>query len=159
MSESYRGQCNLHLYFADQYLQQARDGDEQQWGGHFRRANVESALWQLRLAYEAHLADLLFQQPRFSQPLSSGRLSAGGLAKVEHPPEIAELADREIHDRHLQWLMDYTFIKPPAAAREYNPALISSVSADADDDWQRAEDCRQFLNETVTRHRSTLQEY
>ncbi len=159
MSETYRGQCNLHLYFARQYLQQARSDEPSQWGGHFQRACLESALWQLRLGYEAHLADLLFQQPRFSQPIPSGRLSAQALAVAEHPPEIAELADRERHDEHLRWLMDYAFIKQPKAAREYNPSLISAVAVDADDELLRTEACLQFLSEMVSRHRGTLEEY
>lgn len=159
MAETYRGQCNLHLHFAKQYLSEPDRAGADRWGGHFQRACLESALWQLRLAYECHLADMIFQQPLYSQALPAGRLSAQYLAKSSHPPEIAELADREIHDEQLKWLLDYRFVRQPSAAKEYNPSLLNAVSADGDDDREWAQSCLEFLRETIARHRSTLQEY
>lgn len=159
-SESYRGQCNLHLFIARQYLDQMHDDTREQWGGHFHRACLESAMWQLRLAYESHLADMLFQQPRFKQSIPRGRFSARTLASGEHPPEIAELADRESHDSLLKWLLDYAFINKPSAVQAAPGALIASSSDDADTELvQRAVEAQVFLTEIVSRHRLTLQEY
>lgn len=159
MSESYRGQCNLHLHFAKQYLADSGKGAESQWSGHYQRACAESALWQLRLAYECHLADLLIQQPLYSQTLPSGRMNAQLLTKAAHPPEIAELADREIHDDRLKWMLDYRFLRQPGDAKQYNPSLLSTVTVSDQDDIELAKGCLQFLSELIARHRSTLLEY
>ena len=157
-SETYRGQCNLHLFLARQYLEQISENRREDWGGHFHRASLESALWQLRLAYESHLADLLFQQPRFQQAIPIGRYSALALSSGEHPPEIAELADRENHDSRLRWMLDYAFINAPSAVQAVPGGLIASSRGD-DDAVQRSWEALDFLTETVNRHRATLQEY
>ena len=159
MSESYRGQCNLHLHFAKQYLADSDKPAEPQWGGHYQRACVESALWQLRLAYESHLADLIFQQPLYSQAIPSGRFNARQLARMPHPPEIAELADREVHDEQLTWMLEYRFIRQPGDAKEYNPSLLNTVTVSDEDDLSLARHCLLFLSDTIARHRSTLLEY
>ena len=157
-SQTYRGQCNLHLFLARQYLNQLTEGNREEWGGHFHRACLESSLWQLRLAYESHLADLLFQQPRFQQAIPIGRYSARVLSSGEHPPEIAELADRESHDARLKWVLEYAFINAPSAVQASSGALIAS-SRGEDDSLQRSWEALEFLSDTVNRHRATLQEY
>lgn len=156
MAESYRGQCNLHLFLARQYLDELASVGEAEWGGHRARAAQESALHQLQLAYEAHLGDILFQQPRFQKALPSGRVNAQVLAVGECPPEIAELAEREIHDPRVSYLVNYSFLNRPDEGVSYSPDLISSGKTSQEGEIRAS---LEAVTELVTRHRGGLQEY
>ena len=160
MKESYRGQCNLHLHFAKKTLQMLGVEADETWGGHYERAMVESVLWQLQLAYQAHLADMLTQQPKFPQTLPSGRVfTARDFKASELPPEILELADREIHSHWLQLITRYSYIKHPADISMSSPNLIAREQPA---DWPQANELEASLGELtelVARHRATLMEY
>lgn len=156
MGESYRGQCNLHLYLARQYLAELTNGDSAMWGGHHARASQESAIHQLQLAYEAHLGDILFHQPRFQKSLPTGRVNARILAVGEYPPEIAELAEREVHDAQISYLVNYAYVNRPDEGVAYSPDLIGSAKSSQEEDIKAV---LESLTELVGRHRAGLLEY
>lgn len=156
MKESFRGQCNLHIYFAEQYLKQLGSADSEEWGGHFHRAVSESLTWQLLLAYQCHLADVLEQQPKFGISVPQGLFNARSFVALDLPPEIVELADREIHSPWLSSLVNYSFLQTAAAS----PAGV--IASDAGSTRRASVDyanCLAELKSLIARHRATLMEY
>ncbi|WP_269618371.1 hypothetical protein [Zhongshania sp. BJYM1] len=156
MKESFRGQCNLHVYFAEQYFAQINDMDADQWGGHFKRATTESMIWQLMLAYQSHLADLVDQQPKFGLPIPQGVFYAQSFAALELPPEIDELADREAQPGWLNSLVNYPFLQTAVAS---SAGLIASDAASVGRVDLDLEECLAELKSLIARHRATLMEY
>jgi len=159
MRESYRGQCNLHLYFAEQYLKEARERDDSSWGGHYHRACQDSILWQLLLAYRAHMADMLDQQPRFAQPIPQGHFTARSFPAADLPPEINELADREGEEGWLKSLVTHDFIVHPQAVAAPSDGLIASQGGVDFSDFSGCETILTELSSLIDRHRATLMEF
>lgn len=156
MKESFRGQCNLHIYFAEQYLAQLQTADAAEWGGHYSRATSESMICQLLLAYQCHLADLLDQQPKFGLALPQGAFNARSFVAPELPPEIIELADREDHSHWLKSLINYPFLQTAAVSS------AGVIASDASSDGRVSldlVDCLAELKSLIARHRATLMEY
>lgn len=156
MKESFRGQCNLHVYFAEQYLAQLKDMDSDQWGGHFKRATTESMIWQLMLAYQSHLADLIDQQPKFGLSIPQGLFNARSFVATELPPEIIELADREIQPGWLNSLVNYPFLQTAMASPS---GVIASDASSAGRVNLDLLECLAELKSLIARHRATLMEY
>lgn len=159
MRESYRGQCNLHLYFAEQYLKEAQDQSEDAWGGHYHRACQDSILWQLLLAYRAHMADMIDQQPRFAQAIPQGHFTARSFPAADLPPELNELADREGEEGWLKSLVNHDFIVHPQALAAPADSLIASQAGPDFSDFSLCETLLQELKSLIDRHRATLMEY
>jgi len=158
LKESFRGQCNLHVYFAEQYLAQLESADPTAWGGHIRRATSDSLVWQLQLAYQCHLADLIDQQPKFGLALPQGVFNARSFVAAELPPEIEELADRELEPGWLTVMQNYAFVQTAAAS----PARHGVLAWDGQLEPEAAPDlaaCLMELKSTIARHRATLMEY
>jgi hypothetical protein len=156
MKESFRGQCNLHIYFAEQYLSLLQKTDTAEWGGHFHRATSESLAWQLSLAYQSHLVDLLDQQPKFGLAIPQGVFSASSFAGQELPPEILELADRETYSGWLKSIVDYPFLQTTSASPAGVIASDSSGAGRVNVDFA---ECLTELKSLIARHRATLMEY
>lgn len=168
--ENYRGQCNLHLFLASQHLSELRSGDAAAWGGHYRRAQGEAVILQLQLAYQAHLADLIKQQPQYKQSIPAGCFSAASLLADQTmgqlPPEFNELAERE---RLPGWLFDivaFEFLLSPstqgAGVASHNPAVIASQSSATPkpaEDAAHLQFLQTELSELINRQRGTAQEY
>lgn len=158
MKESFRGQCNLHIYFAEQYLNQLGSVDSAEWGGHFHRAASESLAWQLLLAYQCHLADVLEQQPKFGLRVPQGLFNARSFVESDLPPEIIELADRELHSPWLSSLVTYSFLQTTVAS----PTGVGVIASDANSARRVSldfADCLAELKSLIARHRATLMEY
>ncbi len=159
---SYRSQCNLHLYFAEQYLRNMVSDVADDWSGHFPRACRESAVWQMQLAYQAHIADVIVQQPRFSLAVPNGVFRASSFQAAELPPEIMEMADRE-REGWLNALISYAFLESPASSQGAHGGLARDALIASDHlgntELNDAEAWLAELKSLVTRHRSTLQEY
>ncbi|MBW2941974.1 hypothetical protein [Zhongshania aquimaris] len=156
MKESFRGQSNLHIYFAEQYLTQLETTDKSEWGGHFHRATAESLIWQLLLAYQCHLADLLEQQPKFGLRVPAGHFNARSFTLAELPPEILELADREVHSPWLKSLVDYPFLQTVGSSPS---GLIASDATRLERIELDFAECLAELKSVIARHRATLMEY
>ncbi len=158
LKESFRGQCNLHVYFAEQYLAQLESADPAEWGGHIRRATADSLVWQLQLAYQCHLADLIDQQPKFGLALPQGVFNARSFVAAELPPEIEELADRELEPGWLAVMQNYAFVQTTVAS----PARHGVLAWDGQFEAEAAPDlaaCLTELKSMIARHRATLMEY
>ncbi|MGJ8687456.1 MAG: DUF6586 family protein [Spongiibacteraceae bacterium] len=158
MDKNYRGQCNLHLYLAGQYLAEYEAADTSKWGGHYQQACRESSMGQLYLAYQAHIADVITQQPLFPLVVPGGRFNAQFFADAEVPPELAELCERE---KEAGWLCDMLSHDSLAAAA---PAVDQNLIAR---DLGRVAESRELavaqwlqeLQSLVSRHRAVLMEY
>jgi hypothetical protein len=158
LKESFRGQCNLHIYFAEQYLAELQENEASGWGGHIQRATSDSLAWQLLLAYQCHLADLVDQQPKFALALPQGQFNARSFVADELPPEIEELAEREIEPGWLQTIVNYPFIQTATA----NLAPRGVLAWDGEAQQASAPDlagCILELKSMIARHRATLMEY
>jgi hypothetical protein len=146
----------LHVYFAEQYLADMDAAEETKWGGNFTRACRESLVWQLLLAYQCHVADLLAQQPKFGLNVPSGVFTAGDIAGTELPPEIIELIDREQQAGWLSSLVKYPFLQA---------TVIPAIDVIAFDGGQANRvlidyrNCLSELKSLIARHRATLMEY
>ncbi len=158
LKESFRGQCNLHVYFAEQYLAQLESSDPSDWGGHIRRACSDSLAWQLQLAYQCHLADLIDQQPKFGLALPQGLFNARSFDAEELPPEIEELAGREVEAGWLATIVNYAFLQTASAS----PAPRGVLAWDGQAELRPKPDlalCLSELKSMIARHRTTLMEY
>lgn len=158
VKESYRGQCNLHIYFAEQYLAQLEASDPRDWGGHIQRAIADSLVWQLLLAYQCHLADLIDQQPKFGLLLPLGQFNARSLVADELPPEIEELAGREVEPGWLATIINYPFVQTATTNRAPQGVLAWDGQSESAVKPDLAE-CLIELKSTIVRHRATLMEY
>ncbi|AKH69735.1 hypothetical protein IMCC21906_02065 [Spongiibacter sp. IMCC21906] len=161
MRESYRGQCNLHLHFAKQFLTSLDQEPEARWGGHYARAMADAVVWQLQLSYRAHLADMLTQQPKFPQQLPKGDYFACDFKASELPPELLELADRERHTPWLRAMVSERFINHPGAAVtvEVSGLIAKDSLATHSQGAGELEEWLEELNSLIARHRATLMEY
>lgn len=161
MRESYRGQCNLHTHFAKQFLAALAEQGGPNWGGHYARAMAEAVIWQLQLAYRAHLADMITQQPKFPQQLPRGNYYARDFSATELPPEIVELADRERHTPWLKALVAESFITEPSAAKtvEVSGLIARDSLATHCRDVGELQHWLDELLSIINRHRATLMEY
>ncbi|MBD2858528.1 hypothetical protein IB286_05850 [Spongiibacter sp. KMU-158] len=177
-ADSYRGQCNLHLYFAGQYLKNLSSPEsESGWGGHFVRAQTEAIIHQLQLAYCAHLADLLTLTPLGFQ-LPCGIFTASSLAEIQlqnAPSEFSELLEREAVSGWLQDLLGFAYLRQPGKKKTYLESdgveligtdtratgLLDSAEAVAENPYDMAglQTLHTELSALVTRHRNTLLEY
>ncbi len=158
LKESFRGQCNLHIYFAEQYLGQLDSTDANEWGGHIQRATTDSIAWQLLLAYQCHLADLIDQQPKFALTLPQGQFNARSFVADDLPPELEELAGREVEPGWLEVIVNYAFIQTTAAS----PAPRGVLAWDGQIEKAPKPDlaaCLHELKSMIARHRATLMEY
>ena len=158
LKESFRGQCNLHVYFAEQYLAQLESNDPRAWGGHIQRATADSLVWQLQLAYQCHLADVIDQQPKFGLVLPEGRFNARSFVAGELPPELDELAGREVEPGWLVNIVNYAFVQTvvantaPQGVLAWDGQLEAAVKPDL-------AECLNELKSMIARHRATLMEY
>ena len=158
MKESYRGQCNLHLYLARQYLLQRDGAEPDAWGGHLARAAFESAIAQMRLAYQAHLLDIIEQQPLFKLPRPAEPFCARSFSAETLPPELLELADREAQPGWLQDLLGWPLLQAPSAVALMQDNMIAKSQADGDDALDAAGSLEE-LEAMVRRHRAVMMEY
>ncbi|GAB3374115.1 hypothetical protein NCG89_01840 [Spongiibacter taiwanensis] len=161
MRESYRGQCNLHTHFAKQFLAALAEEGGAHWGGHYPRAMADAVVWQLQLAYRAHLADMITQQPKFPQQLPAGNYFARDFEGREMPPEIVELADRERHTAWLKAMVSETFINAPGAVMtaEVSGLIARDSLATHSRDVDELQQWYDELLSIINRHRATLMEY
>lgn len=158
LKESFRGQCNLHVYFAEQYLAQLVSCDPSSWGGHIQRATADSLAWQLLLAYRCHLADLIDQQPKFGLALPQGHFDARSFVAEELPPELEELAGREVEPGWLDIIVNYPFIQTAVASTSPKGVLAWDGQPEAQAKPDLAQ-CLIELKSMIARHRATLMEY
>ncbi|WP_159268174.1 hypothetical protein [Zhongshania aliphaticivorans] len=156
MKDSFRGQSNLHIYFAEQYLSQLNAETFDEWGGHFHRATTESLIWQLLLAYQCHLADILKQQPKFGLSIPGGFFTARSIVSDDLPPEIIELADREVYSGWLKSLVEYPFLQ---SGRAPAGGVIASDAAAQGHIELDLQESLEELKSLIARHRATLMEY
>ncbi len=83
-------------------------------------------------------------------------MNARILAVGEYPPEIAELAEREVHDAQISYLVNYAYVNRPDEGVAYSPDLIGSAKSSQEEDIKAV---LESLTELVGRHRAGLLEY
>lgn len=158
MGKNYRGQCNLHLYLAGQYLAEYEAADTAKWGGHYPQACRESSIAQLHLAYQAHIADVIAQQPLFPLVVPGGRFNAQFFAGAELPPELTELCEREKEGGWLYDMLSHDNLLPAAPAVDNN-LIARDLGSGGQSRELAVSEWLQELQSLVNRHRAVLIEY